>query len=391
MDLLDLILVIVAVAAGVGGYRIGFLGRVISWAGLALGFYLAVLFLPTVAVDLASSSPGVQLTVAILLLVGGAMAGQAIGLVLGSRLHSALPLGPIRQVDRVVGAVFGVVGVIAVLWLLIPSVSNVPGWPARATTGSGIARWVSRNLPPPPDALQVMRRIIGQDAPQVFSELQQGTATGTPPAAIPLSTAIRDQVAASTVKVEGQACNRIYEGSGFAAGPDLIATNAHVVAGEPPGETEVLLPGGRLLQATVVMFDPNRDLALLSVRGLGEAPLPVAAPQIGQVGAVFGHPNGQDPLFPSPARIAQEETAVGQDIYDSRTTRRQVLILAAALAHGDSGGALVNTSGSVVGVAFAISADQSGTSYALNSSELQAALAEPRVPSGTSTGPCLTG
>ncbi|HUE60413.1 MAG TPA: trypsin-like serine protease, partial [Acidimicrobiales bacterium] len=68
----------------------------------------------------------------------------------------------------------------------------------------------------------------------------------------------------------------------------------------------------------------------------------------------------------------------------------QVLILAAALAHGDSGGALVNTSGSVIGVAFAISADQSGTSYALNSSELQAALAEPRVPSGTSTGPCLT-
>ena len=388
--MLDLILVLVAIGAAVGGYRIGFVGRVVSWLGLALGFYLAILFLPSVAVDLASASPGVQLAVAILLLVGGAIAGQAVGLILGSRLHSALPIGPIRQVDRVVGAIVGVVGVIVVLWLLIPSVSTVPGWPARATTGSGIARWVSRDLPPPPDALQVVRRIIGQDAPQVFSELQQGTATGAPPAAIPLSPALRDQVAASTVKVEGQACDRIYEGSGFAAGPDLIVTNAHVVAGESPGNTEVLLPNGRLIPATVVMFDPNRDIALLSVRGLGEAPLSLAAPQVGQVGAVFGHPNGQDPLATTPARVAQEETAVGQDIYDSHTTRRQVLVLASALAHGDSGGALVNTSGTVMGVAFAISADQSGTSYALNSSELRAALTEPRSASGTSTGPCLT-
>lgn len=390
MDLLDLILVLVGVAAGIGGYRIGFLGRVVSWVGLALGFYLGVLFLPTVVVDLASASPGVQLAVSILLLVGGAMVGQAIGLILGSRLHSALPLGPIRQVDRVVGAVFGVVGVIAIVWLLVPSVSSVPGWPAQATAESGISRWVSRDLPQPPDALLVLRRIIGQDAPQVFSELQSGASVGAAPTAIPLSTAVANAVEASTVKVEGQACDRIYEGSGFAVGPDLVATNAHVVAGESLGNTEVLLPSGRTLRATVIMFDPNRDLALLSVRNLGEAPLSMSSPQVGQVGAVFGHPNGQDPVYRSPARVAQEETAVGQDLYDSHTTRRQVLVLAAALAHGDSGGPLVNTSGSVTGVAFAISADQSGTSYALNSTELQAALNEPRSPAGASTGPCLS-
>lgn len=390
MDLLDLILVLVGVAACVGGYRIGFLGRVVSWAGLALGFYLGILFLPTVVVDLASASPGVQLAVSILLLVGGAMVGQAAGLILGSRLHSALPLGPIRQADRVVGGVFGVIGVIAIVWLLVPSISSVPGWPARATAGSGIARWVSRDLPQPPDALLVLRRIIGQDAPQVFSELQSGTSVGAAPTAIPLTTAVANAVEASTVKVEGQACDRIYEGSGFAIGPDLIVTNAHVVAGESLGNTEVLLPSGRTLRAIVIMFDPNRDLALLSVRNLGEAPLSMSSPQVGQVGAVFGHPNGQDPVYASPARVAQQETAVGQDLYDSHTTRRQVLVLAAALAHGDSGGALVNTSGSVTGVAFAISADQSGTSYALNSTELQAALNEPRSPAGASTGPCLS-
>ena len=391
MDILDLIVVVLAAAAAVGGYRIGFLGRVTSWLGLALGFYLAVRFLPTVVVDMSSSSPGTQLTIAILLLVGGAMAGQAAGLLVGSRLHGALPPGPIRVADRWVGSVLGIFGVLAVLWLLIPSVSSVAGWPARVTTGSGIARWVSRDFPPPPDALQVLRRLIGHDAPQVFAELHPGGPVGTPPAVSPLDQGVTSLVAKSTVKVLGQACDRIYEGSGFAVAQDLVVTNAHVVAGEGSGDTQVLLPDGRTLNATVVMFDSNRDLALLHVRNLGESPLAVAVAQVGQTGAVFGHPEGQDALAVTPARVAEEETAVGRDLYASPTTRRDVLVLASALAHGDSGGALVNSGGSVIGVAFAISANQSGTSYALAPSELKAALAEPRISSGTSTGPCLTG
>ena len=390
MDILDLIIVAVAIAAAIGGYRIGFLGRVTSWIGLALGFYVAIRFLPTVVVDMASASPGAQLTVAVLVLVGGAMAGQALGLLVGSRLHGALPPGPIRLADRWVGAAFGIVGILAVLWLLIPSVSSVAGWPARVTTGSGIARWVSRDLPPPPDALQVLRRLIGQDAPQVFAELHPGAPVGPPPAVNPLSQAVTNLVAASTVKVEGQACDRIYEGSGFAVADDLVVTNAHVVAGEGPGVTQVLLPNGRTLAATVVMFDSNRDLALLQVKKLGEAPLAISIARVGEQGAVFGHPDGQDPLAVTPARVSQEETAVGRDLYDSHTPRRDVLVLASSLAHGDSGGALVNSDGSVIGVAFAISANQQGTSYALATSELKAALAEPRSPAGTSTGPCLT-
>ncbi len=390
MDALDLVVAAAALVAAVGGYRMGFVGRVISWLGLAVGFYVAVRFLPTIVNDLHQSSPGTLVVVAVVVLVGGAMVGQALGLLVGSRLHHVLPLGPVRLVDRAIGAVVGVAGIGAVLWLLIPSLAAVPGWPARAVSGSAISRWVSRDLPTPPSALQVLRRLVGNDAPEVFAVLQPGIASGPPPANSPLTSTLTASVLNSTVKVEGQACNRIYEGSGFAVAPDLVVTNAHVVAGEPVGQTSVLLPSGRSLPADVVMFDPRRDLALLAVRSLGENPLPLAAPKVGETGAVFGHPNGQDRIAVTPARIAQEEEAVGRDLYDAHTTRRDVLVLASALAHGDSGGALVDTSGQVVGVAFAISANQPNTSYALGTSELRAALAEPRA-AHTSTGPCLTG
>ena len=53
-----------------------------------------------------------------------------------------------------------------------------------------------------------------------------------------------------------------------------------------------------------------------------------------------------------------------------------------------SGGPLVNSEGAVIGVAFAISPDRSGTSYALTTSELRAVLSRPTTTT-VSTGACL--
>jgi S1-C subfamily serine protease len=196
------------------------------------------------------------------------------------------------------------------------------------------------------------------------------------------------KVSASTVKVEGEACRRIQEGSGFAVGPDLVATNAHVVAGEKA--TRVERPDGKVLNATVVVFDSDRDLALLRVPGLGQAALPIGSAKPSQNGAVFGHPGGQKQLRVAPAAIRQRVDARGRDLYDSHPTSRDVFILAADLHPGDSGGALTDTRGDVVGVAFAIAPDKPGTSYALTSKELNAVLAKARPAEGAKTGPCLS-
>jgi S1-C subfamily serine protease len=391
MNIFDLIIIAVAIAAAVGGYRLGFVARALSWVGLAVGLYVGARLVPTILVHLHPATPVARLAIAALVLIGFGFIGQALGLVLGFRVHHVLPLGPARQVDRVVGAGVGVIGVLVALWLLLPAIASVHGTPARAARNSAISRWVSSHWAQPPNTLESLRRLVGQNTfPQVFGALHPGGSAGPPPAVNPLSAAVTATVAASTVKVEGQACDQIQDGSGFAVSRGLVATNAHVVAGEPLGQTSVILPSGRRAAATVVAFDPNRDLALLSVPNLAETPLTLAAGKQGQTGAVFGHPGGQAPLAVTPAKINQEVTAVGRDLYDRRSTSRDVFILASALAQGDSGGPLVNATGSVIGVAFAIAPDAPGTSYALSTTELQAVLPT-RSGAAVPTGPCLIG
>lgn len=194
------------------------------------------------------------------------------------------------------------------------------------------------------------------------------------------------QVAASTVKVSGVACGLRVQGSGFSPAPDTIVTNAHVVAGTRA--TQVLRPDGRTLPATVAVFDPARDLAVLSVPGLGQPSLGLGSAVTGETDAVFGHPLGRVPVEVSPARVLRRVTADIGDIYDRPSVRRQILVLNSDLEPGDSGAPLVNSAGKVVGVAFAVSNLRRGTAYAVAAEELAPVLSQPRngpVP----TGPCL--
>ncbi|MBO0691625.1 MAG: MarP family serine protease [Acidimicrobiaceae bacterium] len=390
MNWLDLVIVLVAAAAALGGYRLGFLARAVSWIGLGLGLYLGARFLPDIlnAFDLGPS--GQRLLTAAAVLIGAALIGQAVGLVVGGRLLAALPLGPLRTVDRAVGAGVGVLGVFVALWLLLPAISSVSGLPAQATQGSAISRWVSR-LNGPPGTLQALRRVVGEQTfPAVFNALRNNETAGPAPSVNSLSDAVTTRVAASTVKVQGQACDRIQDGSGFAIAADMVVTNAHVVAGEPPGQTDVITPSGSQLPATVIRFDPDRDLALLSVPGLNDTPLTIGTASVGAQGAVFGHPGGQASLAVTPARVSSEVDAQGRDLYGMHTTSRDVFIMASDLAPGDSGGALVVPSGQVAGVAFAIDPNQSGTSYALSYKVLNAFLAPAVTPTAVSTQGCVT-
>ncbi len=165
---------------------------------------------------------------------------------------------------------------------------------------------------------------------------------------------------------------------------DLVATNAHVVAGK--GSTSVIRDDGARMHASVVAYDPERDLALLDVPGLARPALSLATPAVGIRGGVFGHPGG-DPLRIAPFEITGVITATGRDIYGTRQTTRRVLELASSLVPGDSGSPVVDQGGQVVGVAFGVATDQPGLAYALAPSELLAVMAGPHA-AKVATGAC---
>ena len=68
-----------------------------------------------------------------------------------------------------------------------------------------------------------------------------------------------------------------------------------------------------------------------------------------------------------------------------------MFVLASKLAPGDSGGALVDTAGRVIGMAFAIDPGHAATAYALTDSEVRAVLGTARQGSRNpvDTGQCL--
>lgn len=375
-----------AVGAAFGGYRLGLLARVTSWIGMALGTVAGALALPPILRSIENGSDSQLLFVTMGVLLGCAFLGQALGLWVGGRMHLALPGASVRSVDRGAGAAAGAMGVLVGLWLLLPLMADVPGWFAIQARTSKVAAWVDERFPPAPDTMATLRRLVGGDQfPRVFDALQPAPDLGPPPEASGIPQAVQDAVVPSTVKVEGIACRRIQEGSGFVVAPGLVVTNAHVVAGED--ETLVQRSDGSEVRATVVAFDPRRDLAVLSAPDLNRPALGRVDVEEGAIGAVFGHPGG-GPLRVAPFQVGRTVEATGTDIYDQERTERKVLILSSSLAPGDSGAALIDPQGRVVGVAFAIAPDKPGVAYALDIEELEAVLAGD-LGHAVDTGPCL--
>jgi S1-C subfamily serine protease len=387
VNLLDLVLIGVGALAMVGGYRLGFLTRTASWVGMGLGLFVSARSLPWLVEQFRQESPASLLLLGGIVLLVGSFLGQALGVVVGSRIRVNLPSTEWAIVDHAFGAVAGILGMVIAVWLLLPTMAEVPGAFAGQARNSVIARGVDRLLPQPPDALVALRRLVGEDQfPRVFDAMRPAPDVGPPPTNIELTQELMAAVSPSTVKISGIACNRLQEGSGFVTlGPDVVVTNAHVVAGQE--ESEVELTDGTRLDAVVVVFDPGRDLAVLRVPGLNRNPLPIADAGPGASGGVFGYPGGA-PLRIQPFQVGDEVRAVGTDIYDRQRSERMVLILASQLRPGDSGSALVDGAGNVIGVAFAIAPDDPNVAYGLDVVELQAVLAGD-LATPVETGPCL--
>lgn len=140
------------------------------------------------------------------------------------------------------------------------------------------------------------------------------------------------------------------KGTGFNISKDgFIITNKHVVNDMYP--ITVSFPNGKIFNGTLMSEDSNLDLALVKIEGDNLPFLPLAEPKSWQASEqiyVIGNP-----LFHN--QIASEgEILQGSSI-------NSVLKISAPIYKGNSGSPVINKSGEVIGVVYAISTiDQTG-------------------------------
>jgi len=373
--LLDLILIALAAAFAVAGYRQGFIVGILSFAGFLGGAAVGASFAPSLARSLVQGSAQ-QALVAIVAVFVAAMIGQLLASAIGAAVRSRVHWRPATLIDSVAGAAVSVISVLLIAWLIGSAVVNAPFAMVTAQVNrSAVLHAVDGVMPSAARTMFSDFRSLLASGPyvQVFGALGAEPAlTVAPPNAAVLSSAGLVRSRNSIVKVMGIApsCQRRIEGSGFVISPHHILTNAHVVAGVTENQTVTTRLGTRL-SATVVLFDPQRDLAVLYVPRLNARTLTFAGPaNLGDEAIVAGYPR-DEPFSAVPARVGDDQLAQAPDIYQSKEVTRQIYSIRANVQPGNSGGPLLAPNGRVDGVVFAAAVGVKDTGYALTASEVQ--------------------
>jgi S1-C subfamily serine protease len=387
-DLLDLILLGACVLFGISGYRQGFVVGVLSFVGFLGGGVLGARIAPAIA-DSRTFSSVPSTTVAVSVVFLAAVLGQLLATVVGGWVRNHIVWKPARTVDAVAGAAVSIVSLLLVAWLIGTAVASSPFTELSAQVRrSEVLKVVDHAVPGGARGLFAsFRRVIDDRGfPEVFGDLVPTKVLNVdPPDPALARSAVVTAVRTRVFKITGVAssCSKRIEGSGFLFAPERVMTNAHVVAGVRSPMVQV---NGDEVRATVVVYDPDRDIAVLAVPGLRGTPLAFAPKgRTGDSAIVVGYPQ-DGPFRADAARLRGTQNAKGPDIYQRKTVVREIYALRARVRPGNSGGPLLTTKGAVYGVVFAAAADDPQTGYALTAAEIRVDIERGR----TATAPVST-
>ncbi|MFD8719374.1 MarP family serine protease [Streptomyces sp. NPDC059629] len=372
MDLLDLVLVLVVLVYAASGYRRGLVAGCVSLAGFVGGAVIGVWVLPWV-MELVTRGTATATVVAVLTVLVPAVVGHELAGRLALRLRRELDEGPLRVADGIGGAFANSVAVLIVAWVaasvLAASSSPVVTTAIRDSTLLGA---VQRTMPDTTPAWfsRATSALTEAGFPQVFNPFEnESTAQVAKPSGDNVTAAATNAAKRSTVKIEGSSGTQGREGSGFVFAPEHVMTNAHVVAGID--NPSVRIGGvGPAYDAQVVLFDPDRDVAVLYVPELRAPVLGFdTAAARGNSAVVAGYPQDGD-LNLQAATVANKVQATGQNIYNDATVTREIYSIRSTVRPGNSGGPLLTTGGKVYGVVFARSTSDNETGYVLTADEV---------------------
>lgn len=167
--------------------------------------------------------------------------------------------------------------------------------------------------------------------------------------------------------LETERVDAIKYGSGFFVAPDVIATNFHVIENTLNGYVKIVGKEPIYEILGLVGVDRNNDLALVKVKGIRGAQLPIGnsnALVIGDEVFAVGNPKGLEGTFSQ--GIVSSIRIDGKD---------SVVQITAAISQGSSGGPILNAQGEVVGIAFSALTSGQALNFAIPASYLKTLLA----------------
>jgi uncharacterized membrane protein required for colicin V production len=382
MNWVDVLIIALVIVAAIRGWFSGAIRQVLGWIGLIAGFYVGIAIAPSLSTRITHSTWRPILALVIVLVV--AYVGHFAGHLLGSFIRQSVKMVKLGLIDSVAGVAVGVAGALITVWLVAALLVST-SWSAAAQgiQGSRIIKGLDSALPTVPSAEARLQTLLhNANFPSVFTSIVAPTipSTGKAPKLAPNT--VSPFTPAAVEKVLAMGCPDTHEGTGFFVAPDVVVTNAHVVA----GATSVTVNGVR---AQVALFDPVNDLAILRVAMNPEAlSFAAAVPSSGAHAKVIGFPlDGRRTI--SPSIISGEITAESRDIYDQQTFDRTVLVIYSNIEPGNSGSPVL-VDGKVTGVVFSKSLSQGETAYAIPAATIEKDLAKTPKNGSQSTQSCVS-
>ena len=330
--LIDATIIVVAIGSFFYGRDIGFIRNFSSalgfFSGVFIGAYLQAMVISQ------SASTTTKSTLVVVTALGLGIIFLTIGEYFGIHLKHQLKSKKYIRADKYLGSFFSLIVLLICVWLLSALSLNLPfTWLQKQVDSSYIITKLNNVVPEAPIVVDNLAYKLSKTSSASQMQLQE--------------LGVDDSV----YKIISQGCNELKVGSGFKVADNLVATNAHVVAGIPKPHIKTK---EQILPSDVVYIDSDLDFALLKAKNLPGKKLVLDGSLMpkGMAVSSLGYSNG-GPIQIKKGQIEDLFYAKTNNIFNDKIVKRQIYEISVNLQSGDSGGPVINNRGKVIGMAFA--------------------------------------
>ena len=376
--IVDGFIVVAVLAAMTTGWRQGGLASLLSAVGILAGLIIGLGVAPLVLQI--TDQVGIRFLLALGMLILLIGLGQLLGSALGHAIRDRMKTKSGQRVDSSFGAILMSVFSLVLIWLIAtPMATGLSNSVGKGVRESAILREVNKVMPD--ELTQLPRSISGMlndsGLPPVMMPWEDGYSVDVEAPNIEVADqAMVQDIRPSVVHViaDADGCRRRMMGSGFVTADNYVVTNAHVVAGTQTAYVDTVVG---IKEARVVYYNPEVDIAVLRAENLGLEPLAWAdgPAYTGDDAVVMGFPHS-GPFTANAARIRERVNIAGPDIYSNSRVERESYILRGTVVQGNSGGPLISSDGTVLGLIFGASVDDTDTGYAITAEEVRAHIGD---------------